>query len=268
MKKIYLIFLIPFLFACEEVIEIDLNSSSPEIIIEANLSNSNEQSFVYITESTDFYNPNAYKTISNADVFLKDASGDSLSLDEVSPGKYQNKQFKIRQQNQYNIEVNYKNQKYTAASSAPNIVEVDSVGYKLESRPFNKDKKRLELHIYFKDDPDIKNYIRFVVYKNGEKINRIFLYDDRLTNGNDIDFFFFNFDEEEEFKSGDLIEVELQSIDEPTFTYFKTLRSALARSSGGPFGSTAPANPTTNWTNNAFGYFSAYVFSYGSVVLE
>ena len=73
-----------------------------------------------------------------------------------------------------------------------------------------------------------------------------------------IDFFFFNFDEKEEFKSGDTITVEMQTIDEPAYLYFNTLRRALARSTGGPFGSTSPAIPTTNWTNNALGYFSAY----------
>lgn len=268
MNKIFLILLLPFFIGCEEIIEIDLNSANPEIIIEAKLSNSSDQSFVYITESTDFYNPNAYKTISNADVFLTDMIGNIFTFEEVSPGKYQNEQFAMLEQNQYNIEVNYNNQNYKATSYAPKVLIIDSLSYKLESRPFNKDKKRLELHVYFKDDPDVKNYGRFVIYKNEKKINRIFLYNDRLTNGNMIDFFFFNFDDKEEFRSGDEIKVELQSIDEQTYLYFNTLRKALARSSGGPFGSTAPANPTTNWDNGALGYFSAYTFGTKTITIQ
>ena len=94
---------------------------------------------------------------------------------------------------------------------------------------------------------------RFVIYKNRKKINKIFLYEDRLTNGNQIDFFFFAF-QDEEFKKGDVINVEMLTIDEVSYTYFKTLKNALATTSGGPFGSAAPTNPTTNWNNNAFGY--------------
>ena len=55
--------------------------------------------------------------------------------------------------------------------------------------------------VILKDDPNKNDFARFVVYKNDKKLDGIFLYDDRLTNGNYIDFFFFNFDDEEEFNS-------------------------------------------------------------------
>ena len=244
MNKILLILFSIILISCEEIIEIDLNSSDPKIIIEANLTNSVKHNFIYITESTDYYNPDPYKTLSGAEIFLKDEGGETITFEEVSPGKYQNKELNIQQQSQYNIEVNLMGQKYTSTSFAPEIIEIDSLGYKLESRPFNKDKQFLELHVYFQDNPD------------------------RLTNGNMIDFFFFNFDNDEEFNSGDIIEVELHSIDEQTYLYFNTLRKALARSSGGPFGSTAPANPINNWSNDALGYFSTFTYSSDSIILE
>lgn len=268
MNKIFLILFSLIIIGCEEIIEIDLNSASPEIIIEANLTNSIDRNLVTITQSTDFYNPNEYKTISNADVIIIENDGTSYTLDETSPGEYRSNTLIASSETEYSIVVNFNNNNYKASSYAPLTLEIDSLNYKLEPRPFKKEKKRLELHVYFKDDPDIKNYSRFVIYKNGKKINRIFLYNDRLTNGNAIDFFFFNFDENEEFRSGDDILVELQSIDEQTYLYFNTLRKALARSSGGPFGSTAPANPTTNWDNGALGYFSAYSIDSKTIIIE
>jgi hypothetical protein len=105
------------------------------------------------------------------------------------------------------------------------------------------------------------------VSKNGENLTGIFLYDDRLSNGNEIDFFFFNFNDEE-FQKNDNIEVELLNIDEPVFTYFKTLRKAQANTSAGPFGSQAPANPISNWSNGALGYFSAFIVDKKSIILE
>lgn len=264
----FLIIVLPILLGCEEIIELDLNSANPELIIEANLTNSLENNFVSITESTDFYNPSQYKAISNAEVIIRENNGSSYILDEVVPGKYVHNSLVSKPETNYNIEVNYLNKNYTAESFSPAAIKIDSLSYLLESRPFNEDKLFLELHVYFQDNPDQSNNGRFVVYKNGEKINRIFLYEDRLTNGNYIDFFFFNFDNEEVFSTGDVISVELQSIDEQTHTYFKTIRKALARSTGGPFGPAAPANPITNWSNNGFGYFSAFSISSDSLIIE
>ncbi|MBK8944651.1 MAG: DUF4249 domain-containing protein [Ignavibacteriae bacterium] len=265
-NKFLLIFFALIFHSCEEVIELDLNSADPAIVIEANLTNSLEKNFVQIIKSTDFYNPGNYENISNAEVKISVNNTEEFLLSEISPGKYFHQNLIAIPENEYLISVNYIDKNYSAVSSVPKTIIIDSLSYLLESRPFNKDKNFLELHVHFKDDPNKKDYARFVVYKNDKRLDGIFLYDDRLTNGNYIDFFFFNFDDEEEFKSGDKINLELHSIDEATHIYLKTLRSANSR--GGPFGSSAPANPETNWNNNALGYFSAFTISEKSIVLK
>ncbi|MCP5064690.1 MAG: DUF4249 domain-containing protein [Ignavibacteriae bacterium] len=267
MKNILLALAILALIGCEEIIELDLNSTNTEIIIEANLTNSLEKNFVKITESTDYFNPNTYQTISNVEVIIKENNGNSYTLEETAPGIYHHNDLIAIAQNQYTIEVNNGAKNYSANSFVPNTMEVDSLAYLLEERHFVKDKESLELHVFFQDRADQEDFARIVVYKNGKKIKNFFLYNDRLTNGNYIDYAFFNF-RDEEFLAGDIITVELQSIDEATFDYFNTLGKALARTSGGPFGSAAPANPITNWNNNAFGYFSAFTISTSSIILE
>jgi len=265
MKKIFFLILLPIFFGCEEIIELDLNSSNPEIIIEANLSNT--YNFVLITESTDYYNPNKYIPISNAEVIIRENDGTSYFLEETAPGEYGHNNLLAVPESQYTIEVNYDEKVYSAASYAPPTIYIDSIDYKLEDVPFH-DEKNLELHVYFQDNPDQSDYARFVVYKNGDVIKkRIFLYEDRLANGNYIDFFFFNFDDEV-FQSGDEITVQMLTIDELAFTYYKTLRKAIARSGSGPFGPAAPANPISNWSNNAFGYFSAFSIDSKSLVIK
>lgn len=257
MKKLILItILLITLLGCEEVIEVDINSTDPQIIIEAQITDSIEKNGVHITKSTDFYEPNKYDKISSAEIIVEDEMGTSYILSEVEPGFYQHNSLITQPSTEYSISVKLGNDIYKAESFAPPVLNIDSLSYKFEPRPFN-DKQFLELHVHFQDPVDESNYARIVVYKNDKKIDKIFLYNDRLTNGNEIDFFFFNFDEDEEFKSGDIIKVELWSIDQTSHTYFRTLRRALAASTGGPFGPASPANPTTNWSNNAFGYFSA-----------
>ena len=257
MKKILQIVILLFtILGCEEVIEVDINSTDPQIIIEAQITDSIEKNGVLITKSTDFYEPNEYDKISDAEIVIEDEMGNSYLLSETEPGYYQHSSLLAQPLTEYSISVKVGGELYTAESFAPPVLNIDSLSYKFEPRPFN-DKKYLELHVHFQDPVDESNYARIVVYKNDEKIDKIFLYDDRLTNGNEIDFFFFNFDEDEEFKPGDEIKVELWSIDQRSHTYFRTLRRALAASTGGPFGPASPSNPTTNWNNDAFGYFSA-----------
>lgn len=267
MNKLLILFIAFLFLGCEEIIEVDINSSDPQIIIEAKLSNSIVNNFVKITRSTDFYNPNEYIKISDAEITITDGEGNSYPLQEILPGRYQSVELVSVPQKRYSIEVNHQSDKYVATSYAPPTIFIDSLSYKLEPRPF-RDKKFLELHVHFQDEENQADYARFVVYKNKKQIERIFLYDDRLTNGNEIDFFFFNFDEDEEFLPGDEILVELQTIDKEAHTYFRTLRRALARSTGGPFGPAAPANPTTNWDKNALGYFSAFTFDSKSIVIQ
>ena len=122
--------------------------------------------------------------------------------------------------------------------------------------------------IHFQDNPQIKDYARFKVYVNGIQQIGIFTYDDRLTDGNYIDFNRFFFESEDVLEAGDIITIELLTVDQPTFLYFRTLRDALASSRGGPFGSTAPSNPTTNWDNDALGYFSAFFTESKSIIVR
>jgi len=59
---------------------------------------------------------------------------------------------------------------------------------------------------------------------------------------------------------GDSVKVEMQCIDQGTYQYFNTFREA----SGGQTNVT-PANPVSNISNNALGYFSAHTSRYRAI---
>jgi hypothetical protein len=77
------------------------------------------------------------------------------------------------------------------------------------------------------------------------------LREDTFFDGNENDFSFDNMD----LQSGDKIEVQLISIDNMVYDYFKTLANIV--SGGGGASSSSPANPNSNLSNNALGYFAA-----------
>jgi len=115
-----------------------------------------------------------------------------------------------------------------------------------------REDNRAEIHCIFKD-PKEKNYYRIRVCRNN-KINarNYTLYDDQYTNGKEIDL------QVSRVQVGDVVRVDLISLDKSTYEYYRTLRDVLH--SNPIFGST-PANPQTNLTNGAMGYFGACAIS-------
>jgi len=269
MNRLLLVFSIIVLFSgCEEVIQVELDNADSQIVIEAKVSDNPSNNLVIISKSTDFYNPSQYENISGAEVIVSESGGNSYIFFEISPGKYSNSNLSAKVGREYSISVIYNETNYSAKSSLPKQLIMDSITVMGEKRPFQEELD-YEYHCYFQDYPDVEDFARFKLYINGEIKGGIFRYDDRLTDGNYIDFnrFFFD-DADEDIKPGDVVTIEMLTIDKATFEYFDTLRKALASSGGGPFGSTAPSNPITNWDNDALGYFSAYTIESKSVIIE
>jgi hypothetical protein len=221
---------------------------------------------VIITKSTDFYNPSEYENVSGAQVVVSDENGESFIFEETEPGIFTNRNLIPRVGMEYSILVDVGGKTYTASSVMQQPLVLDSISVEKENRPF-QDEFDYDYYAYFQDNPGIEDFARFRIYINGKMQTGIFRYDDRLTDGNYIDFDRFFFEEREEIKPGDIITIEMITIDKLTFEYFDTLRRVIA-SSRGPFGSTSPSNPLTNWNNDALGYFSAATIQSMSITIE
>ena len=88
MKK-SILFLVSILFiatSCEEVIDLDLNSSNPQVVIEGNVNSATKQVLVKISKSINFDESNSFPKAEKYIVKLKDDGGNSFILDEISPG--------------------------------------------------------------------------------------------------------------------------------------------------------------------------------------
>jgi hypothetical protein len=96
----------------------------------------------------------------------------------------------------------------------------------------------------------INNYYRLIEVVNSDTNNSIYTIDDELEDGKKIAVTLYSRDS---LSTGDSVSVFLQSIDKASYDYFNTL---LEISSDGQ--STTPANPNTNISNGALGYFNAY----------
>ncbi|MEN8191530.1 MAG: DUF4249 domain-containing protein [Bacteroidota bacterium] len=265
--------LIPFL-GCEDVIEIDLNSADPKIVIEGVVSNDGSPSQVRITRSTDFYEPGIYEKVSGAEVEIIDSEGKSAILTEVSDGLYETNSVLGEIGRTYFITVKTDGDVYDAESTIPPQITLDSL--KLEVAPYPpggevEENKRYFLHFYFQDLPDNEDFCRFKILNNGKSLGGFRIYMDKYTNGNYIKSRLNLSAEENDIKIGDELTVELLSIDKAAYDYYFTANSVNASrtsGSGGPPSSIAPANPVTNWTNDALGLFSAHSISTQTIRVE
>jgi hypothetical protein len=89
---------------------------------------------------------------------------------------------------------------------------------------------------------------------NGRQIPNIFVFEDRLSDGRYIEDALYN--DSSYMKKNDTLQLKMYCIDKPTYDYFFSLAQIVGNNGG--FQSASPANPNTNLTGGALGYFSAH----------
>jgi hypothetical protein len=251
--------------SCQKVIQIDLNTANPQLVVEANINNQPGPYIVKLSQTVNFTNITDIPPVEGATVILSDSSGNSESLIERSNGIYMTKTFRGIPGQYYKLSILSNGKTFDAISRMPYPVKLQKLDITEEAndRPSfgggRDQKKRYRVNYEIEDPVQYKNYYRFVAYhKNMELITRR-VFDDQFHNGKIIvDEFGLN--DTAKFEVGDTILVNLECIDKATYDFYRTLRDGFG---GLGFLSASPANPITNVSDNALGYFSAY-----SVVMQ
>ena len=260
MKKTYLI--IPFILLlfsnCEKVVEIDVPSIEPKLIIDASFEILFDEApvtantVVKLKLSADYFEE-TIPTVSNAIVFLTNIMDNSIInfVDANLSGNFRPLASFIPQDNiEYELTVIYKNQTYKGRAT------------KVKSTPFQSatqgdetlfSGEETEVKVAFKDSEDAKNYYLF------NFTNNLFLaLEDRFFNGTDYNFSFFY--QEDEIELPTTVMLSMSGITKDYFTYFRILQNQSATAGGGPFQS-VPSSllgniiNTTNEANFPLGYF-------------
>ena len=120
-----------------------------------------------------------------------------------------------------------------------------------------------QINCYFKDPAKEVNFYRVKSVVNGvakDKGADLLVAEDRLSDGKDIVLPIYT----SIFKLNDKVEVELLSMDKKMFDYFNTLSNLIGNNGDGA----APANPLTNWSGGALGYFGAFSSSKKTIVVK
>jgi len=234
---------------CEKVIDLNLKQADPVIVIEGTISDQENIHEVHISNTVAFSTEGTANPVTGASVSIREEQGNARYFKEVAPGVYRIVNYLAYPGRTYHLKVVLQNQTYEASSLMPLPVPIDSIGTVWSSFLGNQDK---QVGLIYRDPPDESNYYHYLMWVNGVPSRQIFIYNDKYTNGKQVQRNLT--DENIILKTGDEVEIEQQSVDEAVYTYF----NGLANNSGS---AVAPANPISNFSNGALGYFSAYSVS-------
>jgi hypothetical protein len=260
MKKIAFFFLaLLSLTSCKKVIDYDLNTTDPKVIIEAEITDQTDGFSVKIAKTVNFSQANNYPAVLGATVTVSDNKGESYTLLETKDGLYTLKGAKGVSGKTYTLKVVAEGKTYTASSTMPKAldllrVEVNENNFPgAGGGPGSKDTSYVYLPVFF-DPADVANNYVFFLYVNGKKdkgFDNVF--NDNIINGvrnqrpiiGSSDF---------KVTAKDVVTVEMMCVDKGVYDYFYSLSQITSSNNN----SATPTNPVSNIKGGALGYFSAH----------
>jgi hypothetical protein len=238
--------------ACKKVIDVDLKNAAPQIVIEGNITDAGGPYEVKISKTVDFAANNVYPPVTNAVVILTDTTnGVTQPLLQTDSGVYVTTDMVGVARHTYRLQVKVNGQQYTATSTMPRRVPLDSITF-AENLNFNN-QMEINAVVNFQDPVGPGNYYMFTEYVNSRQIPDIFVFEDRLSDGRYIEEPLFN--DSSYLQKNDTLVLSMDCIDQNVYNYFFTLMNVTGNNN---FQSVTPANPVSNISNGALGYFSAH----------
>jgi len=241
--------------ACKKVIQVNLHEASSRVVIEGEITDIPGIYQVKISRTVPYSDDNIFPPVQGAIVQVTDSNNGILyPFVETYPGLYTCK-FTGVIRHTYQLTVNADNQLYTASSTMPAGVRLDSVTFAVNTNLNGK--KEINAVVNFQDPPVPGNYYQFIEYLNGRQIPDIFVFENRLSKGRYIEQALYN--DSSYLQKGDTLEMKMYCVDKNIYNYFFSLAQIIGNNGG--FQSASPANPNTNLTGGALGYFSAHTVS-------
>lgn len=258
MKK-YVLICISFLTltTCEDVIDVNLNSAEPRLVIEASINwlkntSGNVQS-IKLSLSAPFFDENI-QPANGAIVQITDSNSNVfIFTEDANTGVYITNTFTPVLNQSYTLTIVYNNQTYTAIESLVSVVPIDNIE-QIDNGGFTGED--IELKAYYTDPLNEENFYLFEFISEIAVIPTLDVYDDEFTDGNQI----FGYYTEEDLNTGDEVVIRNYGVSERFYEFMFILQQQGSDEGGGPF-DTQPATVRgncinqTNSENYPFGYF-------------
>lgn len=228
-RIIILFFAIAFT-SCEDVIDVPVQTTTSRLVIDASLdwekgTDGNVQSITLRT-STPFFDTTTNAIVTEASVIVTNNTNNTefIFIDQ-NDGEYTTTEFIPILGQSYTLEVIYDGEIYSATETLNEVTEITAL---FQDRIDGFSEDELELHVVFTDPPEEGNRYLFKFQRQDELLPVFEVGFDKFVNGNEIDWWYEEDDDEDTDKieaivPGDIVSVEMYAISEAYFDYMKIL---------------------------------------------
>lgn len=261
MKKatlLLVLFISIFFTSCEEVVDVNLDTAPPKLVIEAALNwqkgTTGKQQTIKLTTTTGFFQ-NVIPTVSGATVFVKNSQNEQFNFNEVAKtGRYVCSNFKPVIDETYTLTVISAGNTYTATEIMKSIAPISRIEQKNDGGITGTD---IEVRAYYNDPPNVDNFYLYKYVYSNKITSTYYVAEDKFFQGNE----YFSQSDDDDLKIGNEIEITHYGISKQYYNYMSILVSIAGSNVGGPFQSppaTVKGNiiNTTDKANYPLGYFS------------
>ncbi len=270
MKKILLLSTLIFaLSSCEEVIELELDTTEQRIVVESNLDATHGICKVSLSKTGDFYASNSFEKIPGASILLNTPSGGETSLIEMSPGVYSAENLQVSAGDAVSLSIvlpggeriDVSNVIAPAPVSLDSLLIVKSMGGAGPGGQAGGSTDQYSLTAEWKDALGSSDFYRLKIYQNSVfQSGTYILTDDRLGDGEPISRPVIR----QTFDLGDTLHCQLLAVNKGYYDYF----TDLANGDGRGYSSPAPFNPKGNFSGGVLGYFGVWYVSEKTIIVN
>lgn len=234
----------------KEQIELDLNSSNKRLVVDAWISNLEEQQFIELSLTSDYFDSFEPTHVDDASITLSNST-ETFDLEAVGNGKFNlPTNWTPIFDEEYKLDIKYNLETYTSSTILRTLPEIENLRYeKVE----NDSLDLYDIYFDFWENQGEGDGYYAIDYKKGTAQGDT-LFNGGFTNDDFVDGIYFQdvTVTEEGHALGDTVIVELYSIGKEAADYLEAIGSEVYRE--GLF-DPAPVNISSNISNGALGFF-------------
>ena len=255
MKRfLYGALLIATLWSCEDVIEVDLETAPPRLVVEASINwfkgGAGDVQTILLTTTASFYQEEV-PPATGASVTITDEAGNEFIFTEVgATGRYENIAFIPVIDREYTLTILYEGETYTATETLKSVVAIE---YVTQDKEGGFTGESTEIKAYYTDPAGEENHYFFKFRSDAASDQDV--YKDEFFDGNPI----FGLYIEDDLDTGDQVTIQSFGVSKAYYNYMFTLLTQFGVGGGGF--ETQPATVRGNVINQTdpdhypYGYF-------------
>ncbi len=247
MKKYYIILIaVLFFTSCEDTIDVNLEESNPQLIVDAWLDNNNQRQDLRISRSLPYFTNEFTPGVENALVIVKNNNGTEYQFAHETDGLYAvnlpENEFIGSVGDSFELSIAIDNKNYLAKTMMHRVTPIDSLVQEFrDDEVFTED--GIYCQVFARDFDGLGDSYWIKSFINDQYLNRPFeiniAYDAGFDSGGELDGFVFIYPIRDlinetgddgipiQWEVGDKIKVEIHSISNDAFNFLEIMRDQL-----------------------------------------